>query len=181
MADPSPPLSAPPQRPPLSAPPSAPQTAPARDHGDATVSMEKFVIEGGYPLSGELTPSGNKNEALPVLAACLLTDEVVTLRNMPRIRDVEVMCEVIEAIGGQARWSDRNTLRVSGNGVRTGELDPKLCQRIRASILFAGPLIARTGRVVLPPPGGDVIGRRRLDTHFHALEALGARRRARRL
>ncbi len=137
--------------------------------------MEKFVIEGGFPLSGELTPSGNKNEALPVLAACLLTDEVVTLRNMPRIRDVEVMCEVIEEIGGRARWVEHNTLEVSGAGVRTGELDPKLCQRIRASILFAGPLLARMGRVVLPPPGGDVIGRRRLDTHFHALEALGAR------
>ena len=137
--------------------------------------MEKFVIEGGFPLSGELTPSGNKNEALPVLAACLLTDDVVTLRNMPRIRDVEVMCEVIEEIGGRARWVEQNTLEVSGAGVRTGELDPKLCQRIRASILFAGPLLARMGRVVLPPPGGDVIGRRRLDTHFHALEALGAR------
>jgi UDP-N-acetylglucosamine 1-carboxyvinyltransferase len=139
------------------------------------MKMEKFVIEGGYPLSGELIPSGNKNEALPVLAATLLTDEEVTLQNLPKIRDVEVMCEVIRSVGGQAEWVGPNELKVCAGGVKTGELDAELCRRIRASILFAGPLIARQGRVVLPPPGGDVIGRRRLDTHFHALEALGAR------
>ena len=139
------------------------------------MKMEKFVIEGGYPLSGVLTPSGNKNEALPVLAATLLTDEEVTLQNLPRIRDVEVMCEVIKDLGGEAEWTGPNELKVCARGLKTGVLNAELCRRIRASILFAGPLIARQGRVVLPPPGGDVIGRRRLDTHFHALEALGAR------
>jgi len=139
------------------------------------MKMEKFVIEGGYPLTGELTPSGNKNEALPVLAATLLTDDEVTLKNLPKIRDVEVMCEVIRSVGGQAEWVGPNELKVCARGVSTGALDAELCRRIRASILFAGPLLARQGRVVLPPPGGDVIGRRRLDTHFHALEALGAR------
>jgi UDP-N-acetylglucosamine 1-carboxyvinyltransferase len=139
------------------------------------MNMEKFVIEGGYPLSGTLTPSGNKNESLPVLAATLLTDEVVHLKNLPRIRDVEVMCEVIQSIGGTVEWLGRNEVKICADGVTTGRLDPKLCQRIRASILFAGPLLARVGEVILPPPGGDVIGRRRLDTHFHALEGLGAR------
>ena len=139
------------------------------------MNMEKFVIEGGYPLSGEMTPSGNKNEALPVLAATLLTDEEIHLSNVPRIRDVEVMCEVIESIGGTVEWVARNEVKICAKGLFTGDLDPKLCQRIRASILFAGPLLARLGKVVLPPPGGDVIGRRRLDTHFHALEGLGAR------
>ena len=139
------------------------------------MNMEKFVIEGGYPLSGTLTPSGNKNESLPVLAATLLTDEVVHLKNLPRIRDVEVMCEVIQSIGGTVEWLGRNEVKICAGGVTTGRLDPKLCQRIRASILFAGPLLARVGEVILPPPGGDVIGRRRLDTHFHALEGLGAR------
>ena len=137
--------------------------------------MEKFIIEGGYPLSGTLTPSGNKNEALPVLAATLLTDEVVHLKNMPRIRDVEVMCQVIETIGGTVEWVNRNEVKICAAGVKTGELDAELCRRIRASILFAGPLLARVGQVKLPPPGGDVIGRRRLDTHFHGLEGLGAR------
>lgn len=139
------------------------------------MNMEKFVIEGGYPLSGEMTPSGNKNEALPVLAATLLTDEEVHLSNVPRIRDVEVMCEVIQSIGGTVEWISRNEVKICAKGLSTGELDPQLCQRIRASILFAGPLLARVGKVSLPPPGGDVIGRRRLDTHFHALEGLGAR------
>jgi UDP-N-acetylglucosamine 1-carboxyvinyltransferase len=139
------------------------------------MNMEKFVIEGGYPLSGEMTPSGNKNEALPVLAATLLTDEEVHLSNVPRIRDVEVMCEVIQSIGGTVEWVSRNEVKICAKGLSTGELNPQLCQRIRASILFAGPLLARVGKVNLPPPGGDVIGRRRLDTHFHALEGLGAR------
>ena len=126
-------------------------------------------------MSGELTPSGNKNEALPVLAASLLTDEVVHYTNVPRIRDVEVLCEVISSIGGEVEWLGRNEVKICAANVNTGILNPGLCQRIRASILFAGPLIARIGEVKLPPPGGDVIGRRRLDTHFHAFEALGAR------
>lgn len=139
------------------------------------MNMEKFVIEGGYPLSGELTPSGNKNEALPVLAASLLTDEVVHYKNVPRIRDVEVLCQIITSIGGEVEWLGQNEVKICAAGVKTGHLAPELCQKIRASILLAGPLLARIGEVRLPPPGGDVIGRRRLDTHFHALEALGAR------
>ena len=137
--------------------------------------MEKFVIEGGYPLTGTLTPSGNKNEALPVLAASLLTDEVVHYTNVPRIRDVEVLCQVITSIGGEVEWLGRNEVKICAAGINTGDLDPALCQRIRASILLAGPLVARMGEVKLPPPGGDVIGRRRLDTHFQALESLGTR------
>ena len=137
--------------------------------------MEKFRIEGGYPLSGTLKPSGNKNEALPVLAATLLSEEPVRLKNLPRIRDVLVMCEIIESIGGTVSWEGPNEVEICAAGVHTGHLDAALCQRIRASILFAGPLLSRVGDVRLPPPGGDVIGRRRLDTHFHALKGLGAR------
>ena len=136
--------------------------------------MEKFVIEGRRRLSGEVTPSGNKNEALPVLAATLLTEDAITLNNVPRIRDVLVMCEVIERLGGEVEWLGPNKLRICASQVQGGALDSDLCQRIRASILFAGPMVTRFGHVTLPPPGGDVIGRRRLDTHFHAFEALGA-------
>jgi UDP-N-acetylglucosamine 1-carboxyvinyltransferase len=137
--------------------------------------MEKFVIEGGYPLSGTITPSGNKNEALPVLAATLLTSQEVTIKNLPKIKDVEVMCEVIRSIGGQVEWLDNNTVKICAKEIHTTRLNPELCQKVRASILFAGPILARKGSVYLPPPGGDVIGRRRVDTHFHALEALGGR------
>ncbi|MEE2788582.1 MAG: UDP-N-acetylglucosamine 1-carboxyvinyltransferase [Myxococcota bacterium] len=136
--------------------------------------MEKFVIEGRRRLSGDVTPSGNKNEALPVLAATLLTEESVTLNNVPRIRDVLVMCEVIERLGGEVDWLGPNQLKITAAQVQGGALDSDLCKRIRASILFAGPMVTRFGHVILPPPGGDVIGRRRLDTHFHAFEALGA-------
>jgi UDP-N-acetylglucosamine 1-carboxyvinyltransferase len=136
--------------------------------------MEKFVIEGGHRLHGEVTPGGNKNEALPCLAASLLTDEPVTLRNLPRIRDVEVMLEVLEAIGTQAQWLDEHTLRLVNRGIRSTTLPMELCAKVRASILFAGPVLGREGHVRLPPPGGDVIGRRRLDTHFLGFRALGA-------
>ncbi len=136
--------------------------------------MEKFVIEGGRRLQGTVRPSGNKNEALPVVAATLLTDEPVVLDNLPRIRDVEVMCQVLERAGASVEWLEENKVRICNAGVRDGGLDGELCRRIRASILFAGPMVARMRRVTLPPPGGDVIGRRRLDTHFHAFEALGA-------
>ena len=135
--------------------------------------MEKLVIHGRRKLSGVVHPSGNKNEALPALAATLLTDEPVILRNMPRIRDVMVMCEVIENLGAEVEWIDRSDVRICAKHLGASRLDPDLCRRIRASILFAGPLLARMGRVVLPMPGGDVIGRRRVDTHFRALEALG--------
>lgn len=136
--------------------------------------MEKFVIEGGHTLSGSVTPGGNKNEALPCLAATLLTDEKVTLHNLPRIRDVEVMITVLQELGGEVEWVGPNSLAVCNAAVDTSKLPVELCSKIRTSILFAGPMMGRTGRIELPPPGGDVIGRRRLDTHFLGLEALGA-------
>lgn len=136
--------------------------------------MERFVIEGGRRLEGTVTPGGSKNEALPCLAACLLTAEPVVLRNVPDIADVQVMMEVLESLGAKVERLAPGTVRVTAAEVKGPELDPALCKRIRASILFAGPMVARTGAVVLPPPGGDVIGRRRVDTHFHGLEALGA-------
>lgn len=137
--------------------------------------MEKFVIEGGHPLSGKVKPGGSKNEALPVLAATLLTDEEITLRNVPRIRDVEVMLEVLADLGGEYEWIDENAVRIRNENVRTHKLNGELCEKVRASILFAGSMLARKGACELPPPGGDVIGRRRLDTHFLALSALGAK------
>jgi UDP-N-acetylglucosamine 1-carboxyvinyltransferase len=137
--------------------------------------MEKFTIQGGLPLRGTITPSGNKNAALPILAACLLTSEPVTLRNVPQIKDVLDMRTLLESLGVQTKILDENTWRLTARDVRAADLDPDMCQRIRASILLAGPMIARTGELQIPPPGGDVIGRRRLDTHILALQALGAR------
>ena len=135
---------------------------------------ESFVIEGGRPLTGRVRAAGNKNGALPILAACLLTDEPVVLENVPRIRDVEVMLEVIAALGADADWIGANAVRVHAADLASVEIDDGLGRQIRTSILLAGPLLARCGRVVVPPPGGDVIGRRRIDTHVHALSALGA-------
>jgi UDP-N-acetylglucosamine 1-carboxyvinyltransferase len=136
--------------------------------------MEEFIIEGGVPLHGEVTPSGNKNAALPLLAACLLTAEPVTLHNIPQIRDVFAMRKLIESVGAQVEELDSNTWRITSREIFASHLDPDLCRKIRASILLAGPVLARTGGIKLPPPGGDVIGRRRLDTHILALRALGA-------
>lgn len=119
-------------------------------------------------------PAGNKNAALPALTATLLADGPVTLNNVPRIRDVETMIALLVDLGAQVDWHGTNTLRVDARAARPKALDPALCARIRASILLAGPLLARFGSVTLPPPGGDVIGRRRVDTHFLALEQLGA-------
>ncbi len=136
--------------------------------------MEKFVIEGGIPLRGEVTPGGNKNAALPLLAACLLTEEPVVLHNLPRIRDVSDMRHLIESLGVQVEDLGDHSWRVTARTVRPADLDPGLCRNIRASILLAGPMIARSGELRLSPPGGDVIGRRRLDTHILALQTLGA-------
>jgi UDP-N-acetylglucosamine 1-carboxyvinyltransferase len=136
--------------------------------------MEKFVIEGGVPLHGEVTPGGNKNAALPLLAACLLTEEPVILHNVPRIRDVSDMRHLIESLGVTVDDLGEDSWRVTARTVRPADLDPDLCRRIRASILLAGPMTARAGELHLFPPGGDVIGRRRLDTHILALQALGA-------
>jgi UDP-N-acetylglucosamine 1-carboxyvinyltransferase len=136
--------------------------------------MEKFVIEGGYPLSGTITPAGNKNAALPALASCLLTEGEVVLRNVPRIHDVETMLELLTHLGVRVEWRDENVVALCAAGVEETYVDPELCTRIRASFLLAGPLLARFGKVDMPPPGGDVIGRRRLDPHLDAFRALGA-------
>jgi UDP-N-acetylglucosamine 1-carboxyvinyltransferase len=136
-------------------------------------TTESFVIEGGRPLAGSVRAAGNKNGALPILAACLLTDEPVTLTNLPRIRDVETMIELLQGLGVDAEWTGANDVRVHAAEVSTHEVDERLAERIRASFLLAGPLLARVGRARVPPPGGDVIGRRRLDPHLHAFERLG--------
>ncbi len=136
--------------------------------------MEKFVIEGGIPLKGEVTPSGNKNAALPLLAACLLTEEPVILHNVPQIRDVRDMGRMLESLGVGIDDLGNRSWRVTAHDVRPADLDPELSRRIRASILLAGPMTARAGELKLPPPGGDVIGRRRVDTHIWALRKMGA-------
>ena len=135
--------------------------------------MDKFIIEGGVPLNGEVIPAGNKNAALPLLAASLLTDEPIVLRNIPQIQDTLVMRRLIESLGAQIDDLDETSWRIQARDLRPADLNPDLCRRIRASILVAGPMAARFGEFRLPPPGGDVIGRRRLDTHILALRALG--------
>jgi UDP-N-acetylglucosamine 1-carboxyvinyltransferase len=137
-------------------------------------AMQSFVIEGGHPLSGTVRASGNKNAALPILAASVLASEEVLLTNVPRIRDVETMVELLADIGADVEWVGANEVRIDAAGVSKTDLDADLAREIRASFLLAGPLLARLGVVTVPPPGGDVIGRRRLDTHMHAFSALGA-------
>jgi UDP-N-acetylglucosamine 1-carboxyvinyltransferase len=135
--------------------------------------VESFVIEGGHRLSGRVRAAGNKNATLPILAACVLTSEPLELSNVPRIRDVETMLALLAEVGADVDWQGPNEVRVSGADVSRYELSEDLCKRMRASILLAGPLLSRLGRAVVPPPGGDPIGRRRLDVHMHALAALG--------
>jgi len=134
----------------------------------------RFLVRGGRPLHGTIHPAGNKNAALPILAASVLADGPLELENIPRIRDVETMLALLADLGATIDWTGANAVTIDSRGVRPKPLDPALCARIRASILLAGPLLARFGTVTLPPPGGDVIGRRRVDTHFLALEKLGA-------
>ena len=136
--------------------------------------MEKFIIEGGVPLAGTIVPAGNKNGALPILAACLLTEDEMVLRNVPRISDVETMMELLETLGARVEWRGPGTVVVDASGVLHCEVDRRLSERIRASFLLAGPLLARFGRAWMPPPGGDVIGRRRLDPHLDAFKNFGA-------
>src|SRR6188508_2003800 len=136
--------------------------------------MEAFVIDGGRRLGGTVKAAGNKNGALPILAATLLTSEPVTLTNVPRIRDVQTMLDLLDELGAEVSWTGPNEVRVHAADVSTHELDPMLCARMRASFLLAGPLLSRLGRASVPPPGGDVIGRRRLDPHIHAFARLGA-------
>ena len=137
--------------------------------------MPTFLVTGGRELSGTIRPAGNKNAALPALAATLMATEPVKLSNVPRIRDVHTLLEIMESLGAAITWTAPNTVVVDAANVNPGELDPALSERIRASILLAGPLLARFGSLSLPPPGGDVIGRRRLDSHVLAFQALGAR------
>ncbi|NNG17327.1 MAG: UDP-N-acetylglucosamine 1-carboxyvinyltransferase, partial [Gemmatimonadales bacterium] len=132
-----------------------------------------FVVHGGTPVSGTIRPAGNKNAALPILTATFLCEEPVTLENVPRIGDVETMVALLADLGAEIEWTGANTLEIDTRNGQSKALNPDLCARIRASILLAGPLLARFGRVVLPPPGGDVIGRRRIDTHLLALEHMG--------
>jgi UDP-N-acetylglucosamine 1-carboxyvinyltransferase len=134
----------------------------------------QYVVEGGHTLSGSIRPSGNKNAALPIVAASLLSEQRVFLDNVPHIRDIETLIELIKSVGVKAEWTGKNSLVVEASEVHAGDLDPELCAKIRASILLVAPLLARCGEIMLPPPGGDVIGRRRLDTHFLALQQLGA-------
>jgi UDP-N-acetylglucosamine 1-carboxyvinyltransferase len=136
--------------------------------------MARFIVEGGTPLRGEITPAGNKNEALPLIAASLLTDEPVTLHNVPRIRDVRGMLEIATALGAKVEELDEHSVRITG-APQSVQVPQKLAGEVRASLLFAGPLLARMNKVKLGLPGGDVIGRRRNDTHFLALQQLGAK------
>ncbi len=134
-----------------------------------------FTVAGGHKLRGTVRPAGNKNAALPILAGTLLADGPVVLHNVPRIRDVETFIELLQSQGASVTWAAEHTVEVDARAVRPADPDPALCHKIRASILLAGPMLGRFGRVSLPPPGGDVIGRRRVDTHLLALEQLGAR------
>jgi UDP-N-acetylglucosamine 1-carboxyvinyltransferase len=136
--------------------------------------VESFVIEGGHRLSGHIRAEGNKNGALPILAACLLTEEPVVLHNVPRILDVETMLALLDQLGADVDWLGANEVRIQAADLATQEVHQELASRIRASFLLAGPLLTRFGRAKVPPPGGDVIGRRRLDPHIHALTELGA-------
>ncbi|MBO4438175.1 MAG: UDP-N-acetylglucosamine 1-carboxyvinyltransferase [Spirochaetaceae bacterium] len=136
--------------------------------------MYEYLIEGGFPVKGTIKASGNKNAALPCIAAALLSAEPVTLKNIPEIEDVGVMLDIFKALGGTVKKQDSNTYVLHAKDIKESEIPIEHSKKIRASILFAGPLVARTGKAILPPPGGDVIGRRRLDTHFLALQELGA-------
>jgi UDP-N-acetylglucosamine 1-carboxyvinyltransferase len=137
--------------------------------------MYKYCIEGNIPLRGTIRASGNKNAALPCISAALLTDEPVRLRNVPEIEDVNVMLSILSSLGVQVKRIEKNTVELHTQNIKGYEISEELTRKIRASVLVAGPLLARVGKVVLPPPGGDVIGRRRLDTHFLALAELGAK------
>jgi len=135
----------------------------------------QYVVEGGRTLHGTIRPSGNKNAALPIVAAALISENPVRLDNVPHIRDIETLMELIRSVGAKIEWTGDNSLLIEARELTARDLDAGLCAKIRASILLAAPLLARCGEIILPPPGGDVIGRRRLDTHFLALEQLGAK------
>jgi UDP-N-acetylglucosamine 1-carboxyvinyltransferase len=135
--------------------------------------VERFMIEGGIPLSGRILPSGNKNAALPILAATLLTDKPVTLRNLPNIGDVRTMIALLEDMGAKVQRHDPHTVTIHAINLDTTCPDPEMFSQIRGSLTMLGPVLARAGAITLTLPGGDRIGRRRIDTHLLALEALG--------
>ncbi len=135
--------------------------------------MDSFEITGPGRIEGNFTPKGNKNAALPMIAAACLTDDEVILRNVPKILDVENLIELLRLSGAKCEWTEGDSLRIEAGNLNNFDLNPDICSKIRASILLAGPFLARNGWVRFPPPGGDVIGRRRLDTHFSALESMG--------
>jgi len=137
--------------------------------------MEKFIITGGIPIKGEMTPSGNKNAALPLLAACLLTTEPVILHNVPDILDVRAMIRLLQSLNVKVEMISTTSVRLDASEIRPADLNPEMCRKIRASILLAGPMLSRVGDINLPPPGGDVIGRRRVDTHILAFSHLGVK------
>src|SRR5437763_8000093 len=132
--------------------------------------MEQFVIEGRRRLEGVVEASGNKNAALKLIAASLLTDEPVILENVPDIRDVQTMCNILRGLGVSIEWEPGGVLRIHAKEIKTHHADPKLTQQIRASIVLAGPMLARVGSLEIAVPGGDMIGHRRLDTHILALQ-----------
>ncbi len=136
--------------------------------------MQKYIIEGNYPLKGKIKASGNKNAALPCLAATLLTSEPVVLKNLPEIEDVFVVLDILKQMGAAVHKTGKNEYKIKVSDIKSDEIPAEEAKKIRASILFAGPMLARKGKVILPPPGGDIIGRRRLDSHFLALKELGA-------
>ncbi|MDY7027756.1 MAG: UDP-N-acetylglucosamine 1-carboxyvinyltransferase [Spirochaetota bacterium] len=137
--------------------------------------MSIYVVDGSFPIRGKIRAGGNKNSALPCIAATVLSDEPVILKRIPDIEDVHVMFDILTHLGGEVERLGRNEYRVQVSDIKTHEIPTSLAKHIRASILFAGSLLARVGKVELPPPGGDVIGRRRLDTHFLAFTSLGVR------
>ena len=154
---------------------SARRNRPRTSRERHTMPAVQYIVEGGRTLHGSIRPSGNKNAALPIVAAALLSDNVVHLDNVPHIRDIETLMQLIRSVGVTVDWTGAHSLSIHAAQVHARDLDPELCAKIRASILLAAPLLARCGEITLPPPGGDVIGRRRLDTHFLALEQLGAK------
>ena len=136
--------------------------------------MAELVIRGGRRLSGRVEVEGNKNAALPLLVACLVTDQPCEIRNVPRIRDVGVMIRLLRSLGAIVEGEGTSTLRVTCQAITTEEPDPALVGRLRGSVLLLGPLLGRTGRARLAPPGGDFAARRTISTHLQALCALGA-------
>jgi len=136
--------------------------------------MAKFIIEGGRPLNGTVRPSGNKNEALPVLMACLLTEQPVTIRRIPRIGDVVTVCKILESLGVEVSWTADDVVCLNAKNITSHRPEPLLCSKVRASLLLLGPILARLGKIELPRPGGDLIGARRIDTHWEGAVALGA-------